>query len=500
MPTSPPPAPDRPAAAVEAHDAYQSPLSTRNASPAMSAIWSPRRKFTTWRRLWLSLAEAQHELGLPVTAKQVEAIRTAVDDIDFAAAAVYERKLRHDVMAHVHALGDAAPAARGVIHLGATSQFVNCNTELLQLRDALRLVADKLAATIHRLALFAAEHRALPTLGFTHYQPAQPTTVGKRAALWAHDLALALDEVERRLAALRFRGVKGTTGTQASFLALFEQQGLSRDRAAAAIDRLDALVTEKMGWDVDARLVLTGQTYPRVIDAAVAGTLGTVAAACQKMATDLRLLQSRKEVEEPFEKDQIGSSAMAYKRNPMRCERICGLCRFVIGMTQTPMTTAAEQWFERTLDDSSCRRLTLPEPLLALDGVLELCVNVTSGLVVYPRVIEANLAAELPFMASENLLMAAVRAGGDRQEAHELLRRHSQAAADRVKREGGTNDLLERLRDESMFAGVDLDATADAAAFIGLAPEQVDRFVAEVVEPIRRRYPDASSYAADVSV
>ena len=343
-------------------DTYESPLASRNASPAMQAIWSPRRKFTTWRRLWLALAEAEHELGLPVKTEQVEAIRRFVDDLNLDVAADYEKKLRHDVMAHVHALGEQAPEARGIIHLGATSQFVNCNTELLQLRDALLLVAGKLAAVIHRLARFAHEHRATPTLGFTHYQPAQPTTVGKRAALWAQDLAIGLAEVEHRLDALRFRGVKGTTGTQASFLALFQNEGLSREQAAAKVEELDLKVTQKMGWDPQRRLAITGQTYPRVVDGFVAGTLGGVAAACQKMATDLRLLQSRKEIEEPFGKDQIGSSAMAYKRNPMRCERICGLSRFVIGMTQTPLTTAAEQWFERTLDDSSCRRLTLPEP------------------------------------------------------------------------------------------------------------------------------------------
>ena len=481
-------------------DAYQSPLATRNASPAMSSLFSPRTKFTTWRKLWLALAEAQHELGLPVGPEQVDAIRRVVDDVDLDKAGEYEKKLRHDVMGHVHALGDQAPAAKGIIHLGATSQFVNCNTELLQLKAALLIIARKLAAVIHRLGLFAAEHRGLPTLGFTHYQPAQPTTVGKRAALWAHDLALALREVEHRLDALRFRGVKGTTGTQASFLALFENEGLSREDAAARVEELDLMVTQKMGWDPERRLVITGQTYPRVIDAALAGTLGTVAAATQKIATDLRLLQARKEVEEPFGKDQIGSSAMAYKRNPMRCERICGLSRFVIGMTQTPMTTAAEQWFERTLDDSSCRRLTLPEPMLALDGVLELAIDVTSGLVVYPRVIEANLAAELPFMATENLLMAAVRGGADRQDAHEVIRRHSQAAAERVKREAAANDLLERLRAEPTFEGIDLSAATDPSRFIGLAPEQVDRFLAEVVEPIRKRYPDSATVEAGVSV
>ncbi|MEO1236651.1 MAG: adenylosuccinate lyase, partial [Planctomycetota bacterium] len=406
---------------------------------------------------------------------------------DFDAAAGYEKKLRHDVMAHVHAWGDRIPGARPIIHLGATSQFVNCNTELIQVREALDLVAAKLATAIDRLAAFATQFRGLPTLGFTHYQPAQPTTVGKRAALWAHDLALALEEVEHRRDTLRFRGVKGTTGTQASFLSLF---GNDHDK----VDELDRRVTEKMGWPPEKRFAITGQTYPRVVDGLVASSLAAVAAAAQKCATDLRLLANRKEIEEPFEANQIGSSAMAYKRNPMRCERICGLARFVIGMTQTPYTTAAEQWLERTLDDSSARRLTLPEPFLAIDGVLDLLVNVASGLVVYEKTIAANLAAELPFMASENLMMAAVQRGGDRQELHEVIRTHSQAAAARVKSEGRPNDLLDRLRGEPAFEGVDLDAALDPSSFVGRAPEQVDAFVAEVVGPIRERYADALAY------
>jgi len=472
---------------------YVSPLAARNASPQMQAVWSPRNKFTTWRRLWLALAEAQAELGLDITDAQLDALRAHLDDIDYAKAAEYEKKLRHDVMAHVHTLGDAAPEARPIIHLGATSQFVVCNAELLMLREALRLVAGKLAAAIDRLGTFAANFRALPTLGFTHYQPAQPTTVGKRATLWAQDLALGLEEVEHRLQSLRFRGVKGTTGTQASFLALF--QGDPRK-----VEELDRRVTEKMGWPADRRFSVTGQTYPRLLDGMIAGTLGTVAAACQKFATDVRLLANRKEIEEPFEKNQIGSSAMAYKRNPMRCERICGLARFVIGMTQTPLVTAAEQWMERTLDDSSCRRLTLPEPWLALDGVLDLVNNVASGLVVYEKTIAANLAAELPFMASENILMAAVRAGGDRQALHEVIREHSQAAAERVKAQGLPNDLLERLKADAAFAGLDLDKLVDPSAFVGLAPPQVDAFIRQIVEPIRQRYPDAMGYEGDLKV
>ncbi len=479
---------------------YQSPLATRNASPRMQAVWSPRRKFTTWRRLWLALAEAEHELGLPVSREAVEELRQHLEDIDYEAAAVYEKRLRHDVMAHVHALGDVAPIARPIIHLGATSQFVVCNTELLQLRDALDIIAKKLAAAIGRLGDFAQTYRSLPTLGFTHYQPAQPTTVGKRGTLWAQDLAIALEEVEHRRDGLLFRGVKGTTGTQASFLALFEGSGMSRSDAAAKVEELDRRVTQKMGWDPDARFAVTGQTYPRLVDALVASSLSAAAAASAKFATDIRLLANRKEVEEPFEKDQIGSSAMAYKRNPMRCERICGLSRFVIGMTQTPYVTAAEQWMERTLDDSSCRRLTLPEPFLAVDGVLDLVVNVAGGLVVYENTIAANLARELPFMASENILMAAVQAGGDRQAIHETIREHSHAAAARVKGEGAENDLLERLAAEPAFEGIDLHATLDPAKYTGLAAEQVDAFLERVVQPIRERYPEAAGYEAGVAV
>lgn len=472
---------------------YVSPLASRNASPQMQAIWSPQRKFSTWRRLWLALAQAQKELGLAITDQQVAELAAHLDDIDFAAAEAHERRLRHDVMAHVHALGDLAPAARPIIHLGATSQYVNCNTELLQTRDSLKLVAVKLANAIDALGSFAARHRDLPTLAFTHYQPAQPTTVGKRATLWAQDLAIALEEVEHRLGTLRFRGVKGTTGTQASFMALFNGDHKK-------IERLDRLVTQKMGWDPDKLCVVTGQTYPRVVDGLVVSSLAAAAAASQKFATDLRLLANRKEIEEPFEQDQVGSSAMAYKRNPMRCERICGLARFVIGLTGVPFTTAAEQWFERTLDDSSTRRLTLPEPFLAIDGVLDLVIDVARGLVVYEKVIAANLRSEVPFMATENLMMAAVQRGADRQDVHEVIRRHSQAAAARVKMEGLPNDLLDRLAKEKAFQGVDLGAALDPAGLVGRAPQQVDAFIQQVVEPIRQRYRDQLGYKPQISV
>lgn len=476
---------------------YQSPLASRNASAEMQAVWSPQKRFSTWRRLWLALAESEQQLGLPISDLQVSQLQQHLDDINFELAAKKEKELRHDVMAHVHTLGEVAPDAKPIIHLGATSQFVNCNTELLLIREALQIVASKTAAAIDSLAKFADEHKNLPTLGFTHLQPAQPTTVGKRASLWAYDLCLALEEIEYRIESLRFRGVKGTTGTQASFLELF---GGDTPDAHAKVDQLDRLVTEKMGWDPEKRFNITGQTYPRVLDGMVAASLASVAAVCSKFGADVRILAHRKEMEEPFEKQQIGSSAMPYKRNPMRCERICGLSRFVIGMTQVPFTTAAEQWMERTLDDSSVRRLSLPEPFLALDGVLDLMNNVTRGMVVYPAIIERNLLAELPFMATENILMAAVKKGADRQEGHEIIREHSQAAALRVKQEGAENDLLDRLADEPMFEGIDLKAVLDPHKFVGRAPQQVDAFIADVVTPIRKRYAEAIEYQPELKV
>lgn len=460
---------------------YRSPLEHRYASDAMQAIWSPQRKFSTWRRLWLALAEAQRELGLQITDAQIEALRAHLDDIDHDRAGELERSLRHDVMAHIHALGEVAPAARAIIHLGATSQFVGCNTELLLVRESLEVVTAKVAGVIDALATFAARYRDLPTLAFTHFQPAQPTTVGKRATLWAYDLVLALEDLEHRGRTLRFRGVKGATGTQASFLKLFDGD---HDK----VERLEALVTQKMGWPLERRYAVTGQTYPRLVDAQVLGALAATAAALHKCATDLRLLANRKEVEEPFGPAQVGSSTMPYKRNPMLCERACGLARFVMSLIANPLVTASTQWFERTLDDSANRRLALPEAFLALDGALEVMQEVAQGLVVYEATIRRGLEAELPFLVTEDLIGAVVRAGGDRQEAHEILRRHSQAAGDRVKREAAANDLFERLRAEPAFAGVDFEALADPAAYVGRAREQVDRFVAEVVAPIRRRF------------
>jgi len=470
---------------------YDNPLIARYASSEMSALWSPQRKFSTWRRLWVALAEAEAELGLPVTAEQIVEMKGHLDDIDFTAAAAHERRLRHDVMAHVHTFGDVCPKAKAIIHLGATSCYVTDNTDLLLLRESLELVRDRLVVVIEQLADFAKKYRDLPCLAFTHFQPAQPTTVGKRACLWAYDFVLDLAEIEFRIDSFKALGSKGTTGTQASFLELFHG-----DHEKAR--RLDELVCRKIGFA--GSYAVTGQTYPRKIDSQVMAVLSGVAQSSHKMATDLRLLAHRKEMEEPFEKEQIGSSAMAYKRNPMRCERICGLARFVMSLEANAAQTAAVQWFERTLDDSANRRLVLPQAMLAMDAILILCQNVTQGLVVYPRVIAAQLESELPLMASENILMAAVAAGGDRQELHELIRRHSLAAADVVKNQGGRNDLIDRLAADPAFAGVDLKAALNARLYVGRSPEQVDEFIAEVVEPIRSRYSSREKHDAELKV
>ena len=437
------------------HNQYENPLISRYASVAMSELWSPQRKFSAWRRLWVALAEAEAELGLPITPRQIAELKRHVDDIDFEAAARCERRLRHDVMAHVHAYGEVCPEARPIIHLGATSCFVTDNTDLLLLGESLQLVRDRVVGVIGALAEFARKHRDLPCLAYTHFQPAQPTTVGKRACLWAHDFVLDLVEIEHRMGQLKAHGSKGTTGTQASFLSLFQGDH-------AKVRRLEELVCRKMGFA--ETYPVAGQTYPRKVDAQVLAALSGVAQSAHKMATDLRLLAHRKEVEEPFEEEQIGSSAMAYKRNPMRSERICSLARFLMGLEASSAQTASVQWLERTLDDSAIRRLDLPQAFLAADAVLILCQNVTGGLVVYPKVIAASLEAELPFMATENILMAAVAAGGDRQDLHERIRRHSQAAAAVVKEQGGKNDLLKRLAADAAFARVDLAAVLEPAA------------------------------------
>jgi adenylosuccinate lyase len=472
---------------TSAHQAYDNPLIDRYASDEMSRLWGPQRKFSTWRRLWVSLAEAEAELGLPITAAQIAELKAHVDQIDFEAARRHERALRHDVMAHVHAYGDACPAARGIIHWGATSCYVTDNTDLLLMRESLQLLRTRMVAVIGQLAAFARSNRALACLGFTHLQPAQPTTVGKRACLWAYDLVLDLAELEHRLSNLKARGVKGTTGTQASFLELFHGDH-------AKVRELERRVAAKMGFD-DVYPV-TGQTYSRKVDAQVLDVLSGLAQSASKAATDLRLLQSRKEVEEPFETSQIGSSAMAYKRNPMRSERMCGLARFVMSLQSSTAVTAATQWLERTLDDSANRRLVLPQAFLAVDAILLLYENVASGLVVYPQVIAKHLGEELPMMATENILMAAVAAGGDRQSLHERIRLHSQAAARVVKEQGLDNDLIERLSGDPAFSGAKLGEALDPLDYVGRAPEQVDEFLADVVAPILKRYPDRAKPAA----
>lgn len=470
------------------HEIYQNPLNTRYASREMSSIWSAQTKHGTWRKLWVALAEAEQELGLEISERQIAELRAHVDDIDFEVAANYEREVRHDVMAHVHAYRDQCPTAGGIIHLGATSCYVTDNTELIQIRESLKLIRARLVQVIHRLARFAETYRDLPCLGFTHLQPAQPTTVGKRATLWCHDLVLDLEEVEHRLASLKFRGVKGTTGTQATFLTLFNGD---HDK----VRQLDRLVSEKMGFD--ASYPVTGQTYSRKVDAQVLATLSGIGQSAHKTASDLRLLQSWKEIEEPKEDQQIGSSAMAYKRNPMRAERICALARFAMSLAENGDQTAAVQWMERTLDDSANRRLSLPQSFLAIDAVLILFRNIAEGLVVYPQVIARRLSEELPFMATEEILMAAVQAGGDRQELHERIRVHSVEAAKQVKEYGQANDLIDRLNGDPLFKSVDLTSTLDARRYVGRAPEQVDDFIAAVVDPIRRRYSDVLDAPAE---
>jgi len=473
------------------HDTYENPLTARYASAEMCRLWGDQRKFSTWRRLWVALAEAEAELGLPISAAQIEQLRAHVDDIDFDAAAAYERRLRHDVMAHVHAYGDQCPEARKIIHLGATSCYVTDNADLLLIREGLTILRGRLVRVIDRLATFAERNRGLACLAFTHLQPAQPTTVGKRACLWAYDLVQDLDEVERRLALLRARGAKGTTGTQASFLELFGGDH-------AKVRQLDELVARKMGFD--GAYPVTGQTYSRKVDSQLMATLSGISQSGHKAATDLRLLQSRKEVEEPFEEEQIGSSAMAYKRNPMRAERMCALGRFVISLESSAAATLATQWLERTLDDSANRRLVIPQAFLAVDALLLLYQNVAGGLVVYPHVIARHLAEELPFMATENVLMAAVARGGDRQDLHERIRRHSQAAAAVVKQDGGANDLLKRLAADAAFAGVDLTTALDPARYVGRAPQQVDEFLADIVAPLRAKYAGDLAGEAEVRV
>jgi adenylosuccinate lyase len=473
------------------HDLYESPLVTRNASREMSELFGARHRILTWRRLWLALAEAQRRAELPISNRQIKALQATLEDIDFARAAQHEKRLRHDVMAHLHAWGDVAPEAKGILHLGATSAYIVDNADLILMRDALRRIAEWLANVIDALGAFAKKYRKLPTLGFTHFQPAQVTTVGKRAALWCYDFVRDLEEAEYRIDGLRFRGVKGTTGTQASFLALL-------DNDHARVQRLETDVARGFGFEQVEPI--TGQTYSRKVDAQVVSTLGQVAVSVHKFANDIRLLAHLKEIEEPFEEKQVGSSAMPYKRNPMRCERATGLARFVLSLTQSPLQTAAEQWFERTLDDSSNKRLSIPEAFLATDGMLRIVTDVARGLVVYPKGIEARLRSELPFMATENIMMAAAAAGGDRQALHERIREHARAAGERVKSGGLENDLIDRLRADPAFAGVAFSDVLRPTKYVGRAPEQVDEFVKAYVTPIRRRYRTALSRKTELSV
>ncbi|MBX7259037.1 MAG: adenylosuccinate lyase [Candidatus Hydrogenedentes bacterium] len=459
---------------------YVSPLVERFATKEMAQLWSAQRKFSTWRRCWIALAEAEQELGLPITDEQLAEMRAHVDDIDFAAAERFERELRHDVMAHVHTYGLVAPKAKPIIHLGATSCYVGDNTDLILMREALEIILSKAVNVLRKLCDFAVKWKDLPTLGFTHYQPAQLVTVGKRACLWAQDILFDIEDIERVIGRLRCRGVKGTTGTQASFLALF-------DGDHEKVKRLEQRVSEKLGFG--RAYAVTGQTYPRKVDSDVLRVLAALGESVHKFATDMRLLQNMKEVEEPFGEKQIGSSAMAYKRNPMRCERACALARFLMVSPLHAEMTSSVQWFERTLDDSAIRRLSLPESFLAADGALNLYLSIMENPDVYPKVIERHVRAELPFMATENILMARVKQGGDRQELHEVIRRHSQAAARRVKEEGGDNDLLERLAQDPAIgmSMAEIETILDVRQFVGRAPEQVIEFVEQEAGPVLER-------------
>jgi adenylosuccinate lyase len=461
------------------NDLYTSPLVERNASEEMARLFGAQKKFGTWRRIWLELAKAQKKLGLDIKQNQIDQMAAHLDDINLKKAAAYEKKFRHDVMAHIHTFGEAAPKAAPIIHLGATSCCITDNADLIIMREALQMTAVKTAAVINLLGTFAKRYRTLPTLGFTHFQPAQLTTVGKRASLWCYEFVMDVQEIEHRLDTLPFRGIKGTTGTQASFLALFNGNHNK-------VKLLDKMVAAAFGFKNIC--AVTGQTYQRKIDSLIVNCLASAAQSAHKLCNDLRLLANLKEIEEPFEKSQVGSSAMAYKRNPMRCERVTALSRLVLSLASSPPMTASEQWLERTLDDSANRRVVIPETFLAVDGILEILINVLNGLVVYPKVIAAHVAAELPFMATENILMAGVKAGGNRQHLHERIRQHSLAAAEQVKEFGKRNDLIDRLKADDAFAKVDFKNVLDPKAYVGRAPQQVDEFIKNIVTPIRRKY------------
>ena len=458
-------------------DGYQSPLSTRYASEQMQYLFSDDCKVRTWRRLWVALAEAEQQLGLPIADEQIAQMRENIENIDYEVAAARERQVRHDVMAHVYAYGEVCPKAKGIIHLGATSCYVGDNTDVIVMREGLRLIRTKLLTVMDKLASFALQYKDLPCLAYTHFQPAQLTTVGKRAALWLNELLIDFEELEHRIDSLQLLGSKGTTGTQASFMELF-------DGDAEKVKRLDALIAEKMGFS--GTVPVSGQTYSRKVDAYVLGVLSGIAQSASKFANDMRLLAGLKEIEEPFEKNQIGSSAMPYKRNPMRCERICALARYVIQAAVNPAVTASVQWFERTLDDSANKRIAVAEAFLAVDAILNIYINVADGIVVYPKVIAQRVKNELPFMASENIMMQAVKRGGDRQQLHEKIRAHAMEAARQVKQLGLENDLISRIAADSSFglSRQEIEAILTPEQYTGRAPEQTEEFVLGQIQPL----------------
>lgn len=475
------------------NDRYTSPLSERYASKEMQYIFSPDKKFHTWRKLWIALAETEKELGLDITDEQIEELKAYADDINYDVAKEREKVVRHDVMSHVYAYGKQCPKAKGIIHLGATSCYVGDNTDIILMSEALEIVRKKLINVIAELAKFADEHKNLPTLAFTHFQPAQPTTVGKRATLWMQEFMMDLEDLEYVKGSLKLLGSKGTTGTQASFLELF-------DGDQETIDKIDPMIAKKMGFETC--YPVSGQTYSRKVDTRVVNVLAGIAASAHKMSNDIRLLQHLKEIEEPFEKTQIGSSAMAYKRNPMRSERIASLSRYVMVDAMNPAITSATQWFERTLDDSANKRLSVPEGFLAIDGILDLCLNVVDGLVVYPKVIEKRLMSELPFMATENIMMDAVKAGGDRQELHERIRELSMEAGRNVKEKGLDNNLLELIAADPAFnlSLEELQKTMDPAKYVGRAPVQVEAYLNNVVNPMLEANKEILGVTAEINV
>ena len=475
------------------NDRYRSPLSERYASKEMQYIFSPDMKFRTWRRLWIALAETEKELGLDITDEQIAELKEHAEDINYEVAKEREKKVRHDVMSHVYAYGQQCPKAKGIIHLGATSCYVGDNTDIIIMAEALKLVKKKLVNVLDELSKFADRYKDLPTLAFTHFQPAQPTTVGKRATLWMQEFSMDLADLDYVLGSLKLLGSKGTTGTQASFLELF-------DGDQETIDKIDPMIAEKMGFK--SCYPVSGQTYSRKVDTRVVNVLAGIAASAHKFSNDIRLLQHLKEVEEPFEKTQIGSSAMAYKRNPMRSERIASLSRYVMIDALNPAITSATQWFERTLDDSANKRLSVPEGFLAIDGILDLCLNVVDGLVVYPKVIEKRLMSELPFMATENIMMDAVKAGGDRQELHERIRELSMEAGKNVKEKGLDNNLLELIASDDAFnlSLEDLQKTMDPSKYVGRSKEQVEAFLKNVIRPILDENKELLGVKAEINV